>query len=345
MKAILNFIKNEYRNILAGMSVGIVITFLFTGFDSQIEAVLLNLVYGILVGLSIALGCGAISRKMFRSENWLDNPVKRYISAVLLVSAYILVDVILLNIVWFKITQEVNPIKLFQSNFFLIVLLIEFVTGLLIYLIVLSRYFAVNLNSFYLQSQKSTQELAKFRFETLKNQVNPHFLFNSLNVLSGMMYKDPERADEFVIRLSNIYRYVLDVQEEDVVELKREMVFTEDYLFLLKLRFREKFSYQISVSGEGFVVPMALQILLENVLKHNAMQSDSVLQISIEQKDDYLVVRNNRSDLVSQAPSTGLGLENVRSRYAHLSDKQVFVNSTVEFFEVQIPVLNLSPKR
>ncbi len=345
MNAILNFIKNERKNIMAGMTVGIVITFLFTGIDSQIEAILLNLAYGVLVGLSIALGCGAISRRMFRSENWLDNPVRRYISAVLLVSAYILMDVILLNIIWFKITQDVNPAKLFQSNFFLIVLLIEFVTGLLIYLIVLSRYFALNLNSFYLQSQKQTQELAKYRFETLKNQVNPHFLFNSLNVLSGMIYKDPERADEFVIRLSNIYRYVLDVQEEDVVELRREMVFTEDYLQLLQLRFGEKFSYQITVTGEGFVVPMALQILMENALKHNAMQSDSALRISIVRKDDYLVVRNNRNNLISQAPSTGLGLENIRSRYMHLSDKQVIVNSTVDWFEVQIPILNLSPKR
>lgn len=319
--------------------ISLVITFLFAGFDAQWESILLNVAYGSLIGLSIALGCSTISNYMLDSDQWLQNPVPRYISTILLVSLFLVIDVLVINAIWFKLTQDRSIWDLFRINFFLLIISVEFVVGLLIYLIMLSKRFAERLNAFHIQNESARNEIEKYKFETLKNQVNPHFLFNSLNVLSGMIYSDLNKADEFIARLASIYRYVLDVQEKEVVELKDELAFAEDYLFLLQLRYGKQFSYSIQGSASAYVIPMALQILIENTVKHNAIHDDQPLQVEIVVLDQELHIRNNRNPLSGSAASGGLGLENIRKRFAYLSDRPVKVNETEKQFEVSIPLL------
>jgi sensor histidine kinase YesM len=339
MKTKQNTIRRHLLNVISVLVISLIITFLFAGFDSDYNLILLNVAYGALIGLSIASGCSAISNYMLRSDKWLDNPIPRYISTILLVSLFLVVDVLVINTIWFKITQDRSIMDLFKINFFILILSVEFTVGLLIYLIMLSKHFAQRLNAYHVANESARAQVEKYKFETLKNQVNPHFLFNSLNVLSGMIYTDLDKADEFITRLASIYRYVLDMQENEIVELSQELKFAEDYLFLLQLRHGENLQYKIQGGTEGYVVPMAMQIVLENVLKHNSISDSEMLQIRISVEKDYVQIQNNRLPISGSVGSGGLGLQNIQKRYEFLTDKLVLVSDKSDFFTVQIPLL------
>jgi LytS/YehU family sensor histidine kinase len=132
------------------------------------------------------------------------------------------------------------------------------------------------------------------QYEALKNQVNPHFLFNSLNALSSLIYENPGKAVEFINRLSDVYRYVLDSKDKEAVPLSEELTFVRSYLFLLKARFENNLVAETNISEEkGYVPPMALQMLIENAVKHNEISDEHPLKISVFEKDQYIYVKNN----------------------------------------------------
>ena len=213
--------------------------------------------------------------------------------------------------------------------------------GMIIYLLIISSRFARSLNEFYVEAEEQKRELNHYKYATLKNQVNPHFLFNSLNVLSSLIYKDAEKADDFVGKLSNIYRYVLDVQEEEVVSVSREVDFAKDYLALQAVRFGSYLKYNVNVSSDKMIVPMALQILIENALKHNEISAQHVLEIKISNDERYLIVSNNVKAKESSEASHELGLDNIKGRYKFLTDSEVKINNADGKFEVSLPLLEM----
>jgi len=341
MKKQENSIKKHVLNVTIIITISIVITFLFAGISWQWQEIALNVVYGVIIGLSIAIGSSFISKKMFAGGNWLQNPIKRFIAVIVSVSAYIIVDVMLVNIVWFKITQGLNPSDLIHSNFFTWIVLTELMIGMIIYLVIVSARFAKSLNEFYVEAEEQKRELNHYKYATLKNQVNPHFLFNSLNVLSALIYKDVDKADDFIGKLSNIYRYVLDVQEEEVVSVEREIAFAKDFLFLQSIRFGNDLKYDINVSSNKMIIPMGLQILIENALKHNVISEDHQLEIKISNDAKYLIVSNNVMPKESSEASHELGLDNIKGRYKFLTDLEVKINNADGKFEVSLPLLEM----
>ena len=301
----------------------------------------LNTAYGLIIGMSIAVGCGLISSRMLSKGQWLENPVRRFTSVILAIMAYILVDVILINMVWFHFTQGREFFEVFQHTFFIWIMATELIIGMVIYLIILSSRFAKKMREFYMESQKDKEEIDKYKYATLKNQVNPHFLFNSLNVLSGMMYKDVDKADDFIAKLANIYRYVLDVQDEEVVSANKETAFIKDYLYLLTTRFGRNLQYEITVQSSKMIIPMALQILVENATKHNVISDEKPLKIMISNDENYIFVSNEIQPKSDKADSHGLGIENIKARYKYLTSKEVVINNSEKKFEVRIPLLTL----
>lgn len=340
MKKLQKSTKKNIINVTIILLISIAITFLFAGSNGKWQDIILNIVYGAIIGLSIAPGSGYISKKMLSNDNWIEKPVRRFVSVIIAVSLYIIVDVVLINIVWFSITQDRGVVELFQSNFFIWIILIELMVGLMIYLIIVSIRFARSLNEFYMETEDAKRELNQYKYAVLKNQVNPHFLFNSLNVLSGIIYSDVEKADDFIAKFSNIYRYILDVQDEEVVDVKQEITFAQDYLFLQAIRFGDDLQYDIQVTTNKMMIPMGLQILIENVLKHNIISSDNKLLITIYNDENYLTVKNNIQLKNVSEVSHELGLKNIKGRYKFLTDNEVEINSTKDYFEVRLPLLD-----
>lgn len=176
------------------------------------------------------------------------------------------------------------------------------------------------------------------QFQSLKNQVNPHFLFNTLNALSSLVYEDQDKAVEFIKKLSEVYRYVLDKNDDEVVPIKDEVEFLKNFVFLQKIRFSENLIFQLKGKGEGYLPPLALQLLVENAIKHNVISENHPLTIQVDIGEEFCSVRNNRKEKLTK-DSTGIGLHNLKERYKYLSEHPIQINSDEHFFEVKIPIL------
>ncbi|WP_413533437.1 histidine kinase [Empedobacter brevis] len=191
-----------------------------------------------------------------------------------------------------------------------------------------------------LESTKA--ETATAQFETLKNQLDPHFLFNSLNVLTGLIEENPENAIDFTTSLSKIYRYVLEQKDKEVVSIQEEINFAKTYVNLLKLRFENSIDFEIeptTFTETEFIVPLSLQILLENTIKHNIVSEQKPLKIKIYKKDNFLIIENSFQPKETIKDSTGIGLKNIINRYQLISNREVNIKKSEEFFRVELPIL------
>ncbi len=195
-----------------------------------------------------------------------------------------------------------------------------------------------------LEKESLLKETAEARFEALRNQVNPHFLFNSFNVLNTLVHKDPETASKFIQQLSKVYRYLLNNQTSKVVSLKSELEFLEAYIFLLKIRFRENLQIENLINSNGdsdYIAPATLQMLIENAIKHNIVSKADPLTIRLYANGDYYIVENNVQLKPVPEESTNTGLKNIRQRYEFLCGKDAVIVQSNGKFIVKIPILKV----
>lgn len=193
------------------------------------------------------------------------------------------------------------------------------------------------------REQKLREEKLVFQYETLKNQVNPHFLFNSLNTLSSLVSKDAGLSEKFIIKLSTIYRYILENQDVEMVPLKNEIEFVKNYSYLQKIRDDGKIDLSLELPNiETYnILPISLELLVENALKHNAATKDSPLKISISQTEDYILVKNNIQPKTQLEPSSKIGLNNLGERVKLVMNKDISVSSSNGIFSVKMPVKSI----
>ena len=180
------------------------------------------------------------------------------------------------------------------------------------------------------------------KYKSLKSQLDPHFLFNSLNVLTSLIAENPAKAENFTTKLSKIYRYILEQKNKDIIPLEEELQFAKIYMELLEMRFEDAIQFALpeKISNpELKIVPLSLQLLLENAVKHNVVSSKSPLQLKIYEEAGYLVVRNNYNPKESLGKSTKVGLKNIFDRYRLITNKEVFVIKEKGNFIVKIPLL------
>jgi hypothetical protein len=183
---------------------------------------------------------------------------------------------------------------------------------------------------------------ASAKFDALKNQLDPHFLFNSLNVLTGLIDENPEKAQQFTTALSKVYRYVLEQKNKELVSLDEELDFARTYINLLKMRFEDSILAEIqsqASQADYKIVPLSLQLLLENAVKHNLLSPQQPLKISVYEQDGLLVVENSLNIKESIGHKTGFGLNNIKERYALLSTKKMSIEKTENQFIIKIPLL------
>ncbi len=192
------------------------------------------------------------------------------------------------------------------------------------------------------KEQKIIAGTASAKFDALKNQLDPHFLFNSLNVLTSLIEEDPYQAQKFTTSLSKVYRYVLEQKNKDLVSVDEELQFARTYVRLLKMRFEDSIVLDIpekSNDPEAKIVPLSLQLLLENAVKHNVVTKSKPLHIRIFEEGGVLTVQNNLQEKQVVKKSSGVGLQNIQQRYGLLSNREMVIEKSATDFQVHLPML------
>lgn len=206
-----------------------------------------------------------------------------------------------------------------------------------------SIYFMNELRKSVEEKEMLKRESLNAQLDALRTQVNPHFLFNNLNTLASVIPENQEQAVQFVQQLSKVYRHILEVQDQQSIPLKDELDVLKAYAFLLKTRFGDNLGITINVPEEKLkkkIVPLSLQILMENAIKHNIVSSDKPLKVDVYAENGHLVVHNNLQKKNQVNTSTGIGLDNIRNRCRLLGNGQVQVVENDSSFTVSIPLID-----
>ncbi len=300
-----------------------------------------DFIFSFAISLLLSYG-GNLVEDFYESRiSWIHHPVKRLLVTVFTYLTYSFVGsfVVILVILWLQgefLLTEIPWRRIYGYTFLPMGIALVFMA------LFTTRSWLVEWRKSAIEAEQLRTEKLASQYQSLKDQLNPHFLFNSLNVLSNLVYEDPDKSAAFIQKLSKIYRYVLEVQREELVELGKELSFARNYLELQKIRFEENLQYSIQVSQEsGFVLPpLSLQLLLENAIKHNIASQEDPLFIKILSQGNELWVSNSFNPKTSfTESSTGVGLENIRLRYQLLSDKRIEVNQSENEFIVRLPLL------
>ena len=232
------------------------------------------------------------------------------------------------------------------EDFFKHETLANYVVTIIITFFVTLAFHAFYFYKAYQENKVNQQKIiagnASAQFESLKNQIDPHFLFNSLNVLSALIEENPIAAQKFTTSLSKVYRYVLEQKDKELVSVEEELQFAKTYMNLLKMRFENSITFEIPENienEEAKVVPLSLQLLLENCIKHNVVSETKPLHIKISIDNGVLVVSNTIQKKEVLADRKGVGLENIVNRYALLTQRKVLVEKNENEFKISLPIL------
>jgi LytS/YehU family sensor histidine kinase len=231
-----------------------------------------------------------------------------------------------------------NFIQSFKGGFYMCMSITAIVT-----LFSYSYNFFKNWKKSVIKEEELKRESIVLQYEALKNQVNPHFLFNSLNVLTSLIEMDKDASVKYVKQLSEVMRYVLEQNSTELVPIDTELKFIDSFIYLLKIRFGESLELSINIKDHAFlIVPVALQILIENAVKHNEISSDKPLKVEIMDEEDYLIVRNNIQTRNYLPDSNFVGLKSLKFQYEFLSGKQLETDNNGSFFTVKFPKIKQS---
>ncbi|MCX6240047.1 MAG: histidine kinase [Bacteroidia bacterium] len=293
----------------------------------------------VLIGGSFMIGLMLIIDKLDRVLPWLRAPLKRlivqFIITVVFSLTLIAAAILLSGYLW---QQKITSDYFLETGPFMIKIAFSFV--FLGSLISNAIMFFKNWKEAAVQQEKLKREQLALQYETLKSQVNPHFLFNNLNSLTSLISTNPEKAIDFVKKLSEVYRYVLDQKDHELVALETELKFLESFVFLQKIRFDTNLDVQIDVQARNFkVIPLSVQMLVENAIKHNEISDKNPLSIRIFSTDDDYLIVENRLQKKAGSEGSGSGIQNIKDRYEFFTDKKVIISENTEKFLVSIPLL------
>ena len=274
---------------------------------------------------------------------WITRPGKRILVHLVLSVGYSAVSIFIAAFLFNCLSNELP----FDGRDFLrvtlIILSVLVLMSVLLLTIEISTQFFSHWKNSLVEIEKYRAESLQAQLQNLKNQINPHFLFNNLSVLSSLVYKDQDKSVEFINQLSKVYRYLLDNQNNELVTVEEELVFIRSYIFLLQIRFDRNLVILSEVKKEDMarlIPPMALQILIENAIKHNEVSSEHPLTISIVSSEEKLIVANNLQLRPPHEPGSKTGLKNIKARYEFFTSIPVEVVQNMQSFIVKIPLLS-----
>ncbi|WP_289662330.1 histidine kinase [Flavobacterium panacagri] len=316
----------------------------FLGDDLNVRNVLVTFFVSCLYSFGIGMGNGFLNVLLDKKWDWKEHTNTRVYYGILVTVLYTVPVVLAINYFIFVVLQN-QSLDVFFGPRMIWVHLFYIILSLGVSTFMQARSFMIKwkqASKFELTQQKIIAGTANAQFESLKNQIDPHFLFNSLNVLSSLIEENPDNAQRFTTSLSKIYRYVLEQKDKELVSVEDELSFAKTYMNLLKMRFENSLFYELpseSISPEAKVVPLSLQLLLENTVKHNVVSEQKPLHIRIFIEKDYLVIQNDLQKKEVLQDRRGVGLQNIVNRYGIITDRKVIVEQDENNFTVRIPIL------
>jgi len=301
-------------------------------------------VWGFVICITQWSGPVIINHIINRRIKWIEQPILRSIVGIVTMAAYSMIAFILVQFAMIYLFYRVVPSDAWLS-----------VSRSIIYTVLISIFISLIFTAvgFFkawrqelINSSELKVEMMAYKYESLRNQINPHFLFNSFNVLSDLVYADQSMAVKFINQLSDLFRYVLDSRDKELVPLHDELAFMHSYIYLLKTRFEDKLDLKIDLetAPNELIVPMTLQLLVENAVKHNEVSEAYPLQISIRRNDGFLEVENSLRVKRVGDDSKNTGLKNISQQFSYFTDRQIEINETNGKFLVRVPILNASEK-
>ncbi|MCG8576258.1 MAG: histidine kinase [Flavobacteriales bacterium] len=332
--------KKPWHFVLVNVMVGFImaIVSINDAFASP-KYILVGTIWGTVIFSTQWLGHAFIQNLLAKKYSWVERPAARLILTIISIiaysiSAFILVQVLMNLAVFGEIPQWVLTVNFYTYG-------IPVIVAFLVSLFVAAYGFFFSWKSALKKQEELKTEMLSYKYESLRNQINPHFMFNSLNVLSDLVYDDQKLAVKFIHHFGDIYRYVLDCREKELVSLKDELAFIEKFLFLLKIRFEEKLQIEMDIPAEAddLIVPLSLQLLIENGVKHNEISTQNPLTIRLKRDGNKITVSNQIQPKQSREDSSKIGLKNLKQQFLFFHEDEIVVEDQDGIFKVEIPIL------
>lgn len=317
----------------------------FTGFSvmTSFTHFMIRMIYGMVFsiagGFIMSIPDLMMIRFLNRNFSWNKRPILR----ILIQFVMAVVFALFVTIVLTTMSHLISPYKQGLPALLLLNGLIISVINIIVMAVLEALVFFSESSQAKQRAEKLEKELFHMRYEVLKNQINPHFMFNSLNVLSGLVEQDSVKAQRFIEEFAHIYRYVLETIEKTVVPLNEELGFVRSYIFLQQIRHGEAIELTVNVSAASLKMvlpPLSLQLVLENAIKHNIVSNSQPLFIEIYTDKGQLIVKNNIQPKMSTGVSTGLGQKNLAKRYEMITDEIPVFSIKNTNYIVELPLID-----
>ena len=338
------------RQFKEGVIVSLKITFIFALLFTLInqnfsfKAIGYTLLISAMYSFGLGFIQGIINDSLSNKWDWIEHTNTRIWAGIVTTVLYTVPVVLLIDYVNFIVISGYNIDRFFSGRYLwqhVFYIILSFGVSAFIH----ARGFMIQWKNAVKQESTKQEIVAKTetaKFESLKNQLDPHFLFNSLNVLTSLIGENPSQAERFTTKLSKVYRYVLEQRNKDLVPIEEELKFAKTYMELLGMRFEEAVQFNIPdniSNNELKIVPLSLQLLLENAVKHNVVSTSKPLTINIYEEGSYLMITNNVNPKEAIGKSTKIGLQNIADRYGLITDKGVKIENNNKTFKVSLPLL------
>ncbi len=303
-----------------------------------------DLIFIIVIILILWFGNVYIDQQLNKRIPWIKRPKRRLILQIVFSTLFTTITLFVLMYIIHQVKfGDGRIINRKMAETFLPALCITYV----VLAIQISWQFFSALKDSMLEVEKYKTESMQAQMQNLKNQLNPHFLFNNLSVLTSLVYKDQDKAVDFINELSKVYRYALDTKTSELVTLEEELLFLNHYIYLLKIRFGSSITFKIDiseVSKKMFLPPMCLQMLVENTIQHNETSQATPLYVHIHDQDDILIIENRIQPRSDTTHGYGMGLKNIQKRYAFFGVKKVEISKENNIFTVKLPLLEITER-
>ena len=335
------------KGLLSTLKITLVIgsVFFILNKNYSLNGALLTYGISLLYSFTLGFGNGIINVWLDKKWDWISQTNQRLNAGIVFTITYAITGTLLVNYLIYVVVLNYKVENFFSGKLIWIHLIVVLIT-----LIIASFLHAVgfmkNWKASVKQETKEQKIVAKTetaKFESLKSQLDPHFLFNSLNVLTSLIHENPRAAEKFTTKLSKVYRYVLEQRNKDLVPIQEELQFAKTYMELLQMRFEDAVEFTIAEDlyrKEVKLVPLSLQLLLENAVKHNVVSEKKPLSIHIYEENNRLIIKNNKNHKeVVKAKSTKVGLQNIADRYGLVTKEPVMIDDTNTTFAISLPLL------
>jgi hypothetical protein len=339
-----NIILGHLRDLLIVVIIGDFVTIFFSpSFSNFLKYLHWNSLYSLFIGAFLWKGNELVGYFISKYVDEQKEPIKALRWNLTGLFIYTTLAIYFVNYIWWILLFGKEHAFLFHDG--LMILLIEFVVTIVIASILYAISFFKAWRESAVNEERLQKESLAHQYKALRNQVNPHFLFNSLNTLSTLVYKDQDQAAKFIKELSEVYRYVLEHKDSELVDISTELEFVENYVFLQKIRHGKSLEVEIGIPKVSgiLVIPMSVQMLIENAIKHNIISEESPLNVEVKVNNEHLVVKNNLQPKSTVKDTGGIGLDNLKKQYEFFSEKEFVIEESTKEFTVKIPIIKTKP--